>query len=69
MLSHYILYKMTVFYGRELKMAKNKVQFQEGYSLPDLFNDYGSEKQCEEVYLAGNGQMIYLSSLPLKILL
>ena len=48
MLSYDKLYKMTVFCGGELKMAKNKVQFQEGYSLPDLFNDYGSEKQCEE---------------------
>jgi hypothetical protein len=27
-------------------MAKNKVQFQKGYSLSELFKDYGSEEQC-----------------------
>ena len=29
-------------------MAKNKVQFQKGYSLSELFSDYGSEAQCTE---------------------
>ena len=29
-------------------MAKNKVQFQKGYSLTDLFKDYGSEEKCEK---------------------
>ena len=29
-------------------MCKNKVQFQAGYSLPDLFCDYGTEDQCEQ---------------------
>lgn len=28
-------------------MAKNKVQFQTGYSLPEFFKDYGSNEQCE----------------------
>ncbi len=28
-------------------MSKNTVQFQKGYSLSDLFRDYGSEMQCE----------------------
>jgi transposase-like protein len=27
-------------------MSKNTVQFQAGYSLPELFNDYGTEEQC-----------------------
>lgn len=27
-------------------MAKNKIQHQSGYSLPELFENYGSEKQC-----------------------
>jgi hypothetical protein len=27
-------------------MAKNKVQLQKGYSLSELFKDYGSEEQC-----------------------
>ncbi|MBV1876706.1 MAG: IS1595 family transposase [Pseudomonadales bacterium] len=29
-------------------MAKNKVQFQKGYSLVELFRDYGSEDQCRQ---------------------
>jgi len=29
-------------------MAKNKIQFQKGYSIVDLFRDYGKEKQCED---------------------
>ena len=28
-------------------MAKNKVQFQSGYSLPEFFKDYAKNKQCE----------------------
>lgn len=27
---------------------KNKIQFQNGYSLSDLFHDYGTESQCEQ---------------------
>jgi len=27
-------------------MSKNKIQYQCGYSLPDLFENYGSEEQC-----------------------
>jgi len=29
-------------------MSKNKVQFQPGYSLTDLFREYGTEEQCVE---------------------
>ena len=29
-------------------MKKNKVQFQKGYSLLELFNDYGTEEQCTQ---------------------
>jgi transposase-like protein len=29
-------------------MPKNKVQFQRGYSLLELFKDYGTENQCSE---------------------
>jgi len=29
-------------------MSKNKVQFQSGYSLTDLFREYGTEEQCVE---------------------
>lgn len=29
-------------------MPKNKVQFQRGYSLLELFKDYGTENQCAE---------------------
>lgn len=29
-------------------MSKNKIQFQNGYSLPELFHDYGSEEQCTQ---------------------
>ena len=33
-------------------MAKNKVQFQKGYSLFEFMQDYGTEEQCEEALLA-----------------
>jgi transposase-like protein len=29
-------------------MSKNKIQFQQGLSLPKFFNSYGKEKQCEK---------------------
>jgi transposase-like protein len=32
--------------GRE--MCKNKIQFQQGYSLPELFKHYGTPEQCEQ---------------------
>ncbi len=28
---------------------KTQMQFQKGYSLPELIADYGAEEQCEEV--------------------
>lgn len=28
-------------------MLKNLIQFQKGYSLPELFRDYGEEEQCQ----------------------
>lgn len=30
-------------------MAKNKIQFQEGYSLFEFFEQYGTDEQCREV--------------------
>jgi len=27
-------------------MPKNRIQFQSGYSLPELFNEFGTEQQC-----------------------
>lgn len=30
-------------------MPKNKIQFQQGLSLPKFLNSYGTEKQCEKV--------------------
>lgn len=33
-------------------MAKNRVQFQKGLSLPQVFNTYGSEAQCAEALFA-----------------
>jgi len=32
----------------ELIMAINKIQFQEGYSLFELFKDYGTDEQCRQ---------------------
>ena len=29
-------------------MAKNKIQFQSGYSLFQLYQDYGTEEQCHK---------------------
>ena len=29
-------------------MSKNPIQFQKGYSLPEFFQAYGSEEQCEQ---------------------
>jgi hypothetical protein len=29
-------------------MPKSKVQFQRGYSVLELFKDYGTEKQCAD---------------------
>lgn len=29
-------------------MAQNKIQFQEGLSLPDFYNKYGTNEQCEQ---------------------
>ena len=31
-----------------ITMARNQVQFQRGYSLPEFFEEYGSEEQCEQ---------------------
>ena len=33
-------------------MAKNQVQFQKGYSLPEFFREYGAEEQCERALFA-----------------
>jgi hypothetical protein len=29
-------------------MPKNRIQFQSGYSLPELFKDFGTERQCTQ---------------------
>ncbi len=29
-------------------MCKNKIQFQQGYSLSELFEHYGTPGQCEQ---------------------
>ena len=29
-------------------MAENKIQFQEGYSLFELFDNYGTDEQCRQ---------------------
>lgn len=31
-------------------MSKNIIQFQNGYSLLELFSNYGTEEQCAEVF-------------------
>lgn len=36
-------------------MAKNTVQFQKGYSLTDLFRDYGTEEQCRKALFEWKG--------------
>lgn len=33
-------------------MAKNQVQFQKGFSLPDFFREYGTDDQCEKALFA-----------------
>jgi hypothetical protein len=33
-------------------MAKNKVQFQKGYSLFEFMQNYCTEEQCEQALLA-----------------
>jgi transposase-like protein len=40
-----ILYIVPVNDGVS-KMSKNEVQFQKGYSLPELFSEYGTDEQC-----------------------
>jgi transposase-like protein/ribosomal protein L37AE/L43A len=32
-------------------MAKNKIQFQQGFSLQELFSKYGTEQQCREALI------------------
>ena len=41
-------------------MSKNSVQFQSGYSLPELFNTYGLKSNAGKLYLIGNGQKVSL---------
>jgi len=35
-------------------MAKNKVQFQKGYSLSEFLADYGTEAQCQQALSPSN---------------
>ncbi len=50
-------------------MSKNKIQFQEGYSLFELFNDYGTDKQCRQIYLNGNFLMdLFAQSVAIRLI-
>ncbi len=42
---HFLKYSHEV---RLQLMPKNKIQFQPGYSLIELFEDYGTEEKCEK---------------------
>jgi len=50
-------------------MSKNKVQFQMGYSLLDLFKNYGTGRQCAEALLCGAGPVVsvVLTAVPVVI--
>ena len=37
---------------QEVVMAQNTVQYQRGLSLPELFDRYGSQEQCEDLVRA-----------------
>ena len=49
-------YTESIGKREDQKMCKNKVQFQTGYSLTDLFREYGTESQCENTLLSGAGR-------------
>ncbi len=34
-------------------IGENKIQFQSGNSLSELFNDYGTEEQCTQAVKSG----------------
>ena len=38
----------------EVIMSINKIQYQKGYSMFDLINNYSTEKQCEEALFKTN---------------
>ncbi len=44
-------------------MSKNIVQYQHGYSLPDLFNNYWTETQYKNALSNVNGQVGLLALL------
>ena len=43
-----ICYTLSEGNVKETTMKKNKIQFQKAFSLPDFFNQYGTEKQCQK---------------------
>lgn len=47
---HAMLYIRTA--GGAMIMAKNRVQFQKGYSLFEFMQDSGAKEQCEKALLA-----------------
>jgi len=50
-------------------MSKNKVQFQMGYSLLDLFKNYGTERNVQKPCLIGAGPVVsfVLTAVPVGI--
>ncbi len=43
--------KLTLTITGESAMAMNRIQFQRGMSLPQFFERYGSEEQCESALM------------------
>lgn len=41
-------------------MSKNQVQYQKGYSLLELFKDYGTEEQCTLSHKLKQEFLLYL---------
>ena len=40
-------------------MAKNKIQFQKGYSLAAFIADYGTEAQCQQALFQWSGHLVF----------
>ena len=50
-MSHWA-HKLTLIQTGESAMAMNRIQFQPGISLPEFFERYGSEEQCQTALMA-----------------
>ena len=49
-------------------MAQNTVQYQRGLSLPELFDRYGSQEQCEDLRAClALARGLYLLALPRQL--